>query len=120
MSTRKNNKSSIVYTFLEFLNNLKLYHWNTRSYSEHKATDDLHEKLGEHIDKFVEILLSNTRLPNGKKTIVLLNTTHSNFVKKLNSFRKFLLSLILQPDLMNLRDELLADIDQFVYLLSQK
>jgi len=29
------------------LHTVKLYHWRTHSYSEHKATDNLHEALSE-------------------------------------------------------------------------
>jgi hypothetical protein len=59
-----------VFTFLEFINVVKLYHWNTRSYSEHKATDELHDSLSKHIDKFVEVMLGNKRIPNIKKKII--------------------------------------------------
>jgi len=120
MTTKKNNSTSIVFTFLEFINVVKLYHWNTRSYSEHKATDELHDSLSKHIDKFVEVMLGNKRLPNINKKITLFNTNHPNFVKKVNEFKSFLLKMNTTPDLMNIRDEILADINQFIYLLSQK
>ncbi len=45
------------------LNTIKLYHWKTTSYSEHKATDELHERLSGHIDTFVEVLLGKM-VPN--------------------------------------------------------
>ena len=50
-------KSVLIRTFLEMLNIVKLYHWRTHSYAEHKATDELYAKLNEHIDTFVEVLL---------------------------------------------------------------
>ena len=92
---------------MEFINLVKLYHWTTRKYSEHKGTDALYEKLNEHVD---------TRLPTGKR-FVLINTTSSVFIKKMKLFRAFLLSISFQPALMNLRDEILADVDQFTYIL---
>ena len=118
MTTRKHN-TSIVFVFLEFLNTVKLYHWNTHSYAEHKATDELYESLHKNIDKFVEVMLGNTRISNIKKKITLSTTTHEVFVKKVASFKQFLLKLKMSPELMNLRDDLLVDIDQFIYLLSQ-
>ena len=36
---------------------VKLYHWKTRSYAQHQATDELYLKLNKHIDSFVEVLL---------------------------------------------------------------
>jgi len=50
------NKSTIVKSFIEILNTIKLYHWKTHSYAEHKATDELYSKLNEHIDSFVQRL----------------------------------------------------------------
>jgi DNA-binding ferritin-like protein len=119
MSTRKNNPSSIIFIFLEFVNTVKLYHWNTHSYAEHKATDELYASLNKNIDKFVEVMLGNKRLPSIKKKIILENTNHKVFVKKVNEFKTFLLKLNMAPDLMNIRDDILTDIDQFIYLLSQ-
>ena len=53
VSGSSNYKEQIVKTFLQFLITIKLYHWNTSSYSTHKATDDLYSKLNEGIDSFV-------------------------------------------------------------------
>ena len=46
-------KSKIVTFFLEMLNVIKLYHWKTKSYAEHKATDELHEKLKKWFNKLI-------------------------------------------------------------------
>jgi len=50
----------IVAMFLQMLNTVKLYHWKTYSYAQHKATDELYSKLNENIDSFVEIMLGKT------------------------------------------------------------
>ena len=96
-----------------------MYHWNTRSYAEHKATDELYDNLGKHIDHFVEIMLGDKRLPTMSKKISIVNTNREAFEAKVIKFKSFLLKLKMTPDLMNIRDELLADVDQFIYLLSQ-
>tara|TARA_B100001971_G_C18207070_1_gene548301 strand:- start:433 stop:828 length:396 start_codon:yes stop_codon:yes gene_type:complete len=36
------------------LNNIKGFHWQTKSYAEHKVLDEYHCKLTELIDKFTE------------------------------------------------------------------
>jgi hypothetical protein len=59
----------IVELFFEMLHTIKLYHWKTISYAQHKATDELHEKLSENTDKFVEIMIGKIikddgRMPN--------------------------------------------------------
>jgi hypothetical protein len=119
MSTRKNNSTSIIITFLDFLNVVKMYHWNTRSYAEHTATDALYRVLGKNIDKFVENMLADKRLPTLKTKIYIVNTNRPVFMSKLNKFKSFLLKLNMTPDLMNIRDDMLSNVDQFIYLMSQ-
>ena len=46
---------SIVSPLLTILNQIKVYHWQTTSFSEHKALDMAYESLGELVDEFVEV-----------------------------------------------------------------
>lgn len=119
MSTRKNNSTSIIITFLDFLNVVKMYHWNTRSYAEHTATDPFYKVLGKNIDKFVEVMLADKRLPTLKTKIYIVNTNRAVFMSKVNKFKSFLLKLNMSPDLMSIRDDILANVEQFIYLMSQ-
>ena len=50
IESRNKRNAYIVKKFLEMLNMVKLYHWKTRSYSQHKATDELYDRLNKHID----------------------------------------------------------------------
>jgi hypothetical protein len=60
--------------FIEILNIVKIYHWKTFSYPEHKATDELYESLNGRIDEFVETMLGKT----GKR-VNLTSTKHIPF-----------------------------------------
>ena len=120
-------KSKCVEVFLQILNMVKLYHWKTFSYSQHKATDDLYSSLNGHMDKFVEIMLGKdeSRLENLSKNLELLNTPFKNeFKDRIYKYRDFLINLNsmfdkeFDSDLLNIRDELLGDINQFLYLLT--
>jgi len=122
-----NKKSYLVKIFLELLNMVKLYHWKTRSYSLHKATDELYERLNEHIDKFVEVLLGKdqSRIHMVENRIDLLNVNKkSDFQERIFEYRAFLTELDIffgkkqDTDLLNIRDEVLADINQFLYLMT--
>jgi len=117
----------IVGTFLKVLNMVKLYHWKTRSYSQHKATDELYERLNENIDKFVEILLGKdeTRINMIEKRVDLIDENNTRDLKeRIYEFRLFLTELNVvfdskkDSDLLNVRDEILGDINQFLYLLT--
>ena len=119
--------ASIVHVFLSMLNAVKLYHWKTSSYSQHKATDELYSKLNEHIDTFVEILMGKqeTRVFTHGKTIHLTDVNKMKSFKELiYEFRAYLISMTSMfdsesdTDLMNVRDEILGDINQFLYLLT--
>ena len=111
------------------LNTVKLYHWKTYSYAQHSATDALYKDLNKYIDEFVEVMLGKkgTRIPNFSCNIKLENTSSNDvFKKKVYKYRDFLISMneTFDPhadsDLLNVRDEILGAINQFLYLLTFK
>jgi DNA-binding ferritin-like protein len=132
ISTSKYSHQNIVTMFLQMLNTVKLYHWKTSSYAQHKATDDLYSSLNESIDSFVEIMLgkngSRVNL-TGTKSIPLMDYTDlSNFKTEVEKYKAFLtgmgndavLSLNINTDLLNIRDEILGQLNQFTYLITFK
>ena len=125
--TTGNYKAHIVKMFLELINMVKLYHWKTRSYAQHKATDDLHASLNKHTDSFVEVLLGkgNSRIRMISKKMKLIDCDNTNdFKARVYEFREFFINMdkYFHPkrdsDLLTLRDELLIDINQFLYLMT--
>lgn len=131
-SSMKKFKKEITVIFFEMLLMVKLFHWKTYSYATHKATDDLYSKLNEDIDKFIEILLGKTgsRIDlMGHKSISLIDLNSPEQLKsKIESFKSYLvgltnnkgLSSMTNTDLLNIRDEILGDMNQFLYLLTFK
>jgi len=120
-------KSRIVQTFLEMLNTVKLYHWKTHSYAQHKATDELYSKLNENIDTFVEILLGKdeSRIKMVEKRSRLIDSENTNdFKSRIYEYREFLIDISKyfnekrDTDLLNVRDEILGHINQFLYLMT--
>lgn len=122
--------NEVTTKFFEMLFLVKLFHWRTKSYASHKATDELYGKLNEHMDEFMEIFLGKQ---NDGRMIFKHNNIHAVDLNSLNAlkskvdeFKKFLMSLStkLDPsydsDLLNVRDEVLGDMNQFLYLLSLK
>jgi hypothetical protein len=118
--------STIVPTFLHMLNTVKLYHWKTTNFATHKATDELYSKLNEKIDEFVEVMLGKRELGGRAKllnvALIKLSVYSNNeaFKKQIESYKHFLLSFsdALGPDLLAIRDEILANFNQFLYLLT--
>jgi len=113
--------------FLEMLNIVKLYHWKTRSYAQHKATDELYSRLNEHIDTFVEVLLGKdqSRIQLVEREIKLMDYSDTkDFQNRVLVYRGFLTDMNIyfdtsrDTDLLNVRDEILGDVNQFLYLMS--
>jgi DNA-binding ferritin-like protein len=132
MNKSKYSHQHIVSMFLQMLNTVKLYHWKTTSFAQHKATDELYSQLNESIDSFVEIMLgkSGSRVNlTGTKTIPLLDYTElSGFKTEVEQYKHYLIGMsndeILKngsnTDLLNVRDEILGHLNQFTYLLTFK
>ena len=120
-------KSMLVKTFFEILTSIKLYHWKTKSYSQHKATDDLHEKLSDQVDRFVEVLIgkSSKRIHMVEEKMRLYDfNTKTKFKDKIFEFRQFLIDLDdifyqkKDSDLLTIRDDMLESVNQFLYLFT--
>ena len=124
-ATRGTSPSVIVPTFIHMLNTVKLYHWKTTSFSTHKATDELYGSLNEQLDKFVEVMLGKREM-GGRKLLNLsmvklgMYSNNEAFKKRIENYKQFLLDLddSFGPDLLAIRDEILAEFNKFLYLLS--
>ena len=125
-------EKDVTIRFLEILIMVKLYHWKTSSYATHKATDELYTILNANIDKFIEVLLGkagNRINLMSKKTISLIDLNSPERLRaQINSFKIYLVSITNSPamrfmsntDLFNIRDEILGNLNQFLYLLTFK
>ena len=133
--SRRSNASfdkQITVYFLEMLMMVKLFHWKTHSFATHKATDELYESLNEHIDSFIEVLLgkTGTRINlTQKRSISLVDLNSQASLKaRIEQFKKYLVSMntnkavttMTDTDLLNIRDEILGDLNKFLYLLTFK
>jgi hypothetical protein len=128
----KNFQREVTMVFLQVLLMIKLYHWKTYSYATHKATDKLYAKLNEHMDRFVEILLGKTEKRTdfmNVKSIKLIDLDSADKLKvKIDNFKGYLVNLnnnkamklMGNMDLLTVRDEILGDLNQFLYLLTFK
>lgn len=140
--TRKNKGSKshslaafqkeVTVVFLEILLMVKLFHWKTTSYATHKATDELYTKLNGNIDSFIEVLLgksgSRIDLLSNKHIRLVDLSSQESLKREVEAFKGYLVSLndnkALQTmsnfDLFNIRDTILGDLNQFLYLLTFK
>jgi hypothetical protein len=125
-------QKEITVKFLEMLLMVKLFHWKTHSFATHKATDDLYTKLNANIDSFIEILLGKTGFRTdllSNKNIRLVDLSSQESLKReIDGFKGYLVGLndskamkqMTNTDLFNVRDTILGDLNQFLYLLTFK
>lgn len=113
-----------IHFFLNLRNQIKLYHWQTRVYARHIATDKMLETLEKAIDSYVEIYIGKYGRPkiNGKNAIIKLhNLTEAGATRMIHAAIKYLQAIKythLDSDLINIRDEIVGDLNQLLYLFT--
>ena len=119
--------ADIVNLMMTLRDQVKLYHWQTRVYARHIATDQILEKLEKHMDSFVEVYIGKYGRPRvtGKNAeITVHNMTEAGASRLLQAALRYLqgpLSRSLKVgdyDLFALRDSLMEDVNQLAYLFT--
>jgi hypothetical protein len=119
--------AEIVHLMMTLRNQVKLYHWQTSSYPRHKATDELVEKLDTNIDQFVEVYIGKYGRPKltGKtSSIHLRNHSDKEATKMIQEAIAWLTTDLAKKlkktdtDLFNIRDTIIADLNQTLYLFT--
>ena len=121
-----NYKKTTVFKFFQDLElNTQTYHWLTESYSRQIGSDKLFKNILETGDKFIEVYIGRYGRPNfTQDTIVVKKMSDSEFVIYLKKSVEFLENNIVKffkpsdSELLNIRDELIAQINQALYLFT--
>jgi hypothetical protein len=117
-----NKSSKLITTFLSFQQQVRLYHWSTKQYARHVASDELYKKLDTLIDRFIETLQGKQgRLSYRKITLSLHPLKETSINKVLKTFLKFLtkeLDVSNDDDLTAIRDDMVELVNKTLYLFS--
>lgn len=124
------NDTSLLHVFLYFQNQVRLYHWKTKSHPRHNASGDLYKDLDPLIDLFIESLQGskdngNYRIPYDKFELEFKSVGEKEIVVVLTSFKDVLEKQIdkiisKNSDLANIRDEMLSEVNKTLYRFSMK
>jgi len=118
-----------IHFLLTLRNQLKLYHWQTKSYARHKAVDKILGELDTHIDSFVEIYIGKygrPKLTAAQATLKLHNLTDAGATNLCKSAVTYLQKQLVKgltaadSDLINIRDEMMGEMHQLLYLFTLK
>ena len=115
-----------VHFLIETQIQFKILHWQTNEYSRHMAFGKIYDELTDLIDKFVEVAIGKYGrfiLNNEEKILKLENISELNLKTFIKIFRENLIGMgndlnERDTDLLNIRDEMLGEINQLAYLLT--
>jgi hypothetical protein len=119
--------AEILHVMLILRNQVKLYHWQTFSFGRHKATDDLVSSLDTNIDKFTEAYMGRYGRPKFTTALGKLQVYDASDAKApkligdaIAWLSKRLPRLLKKEDtdLLNIRDEILGDLQQARFLFT--
>ncbi len=101
----------------------KLYHWNTLSYPRHMASDRFDNVLESLMDKFMEVFIGRYQI----KPMIHKLSIEDSFVtdkgiesayKQVRDVLSEMQKNIPDTDLLNIRDELVGEINKNLYLFT--
>jgi len=121
-----NNLGNTVNFLLGLQLQIKINHWQTKGFARHKAFGDFYESLNDLIDNFVESAMGKYgrfTLDDENKTIELNNLSDVDMKGLISTVREALIQMSEQyeetdTDLMNIRDEILFEVNKLSYLLT--
>jgi hypothetical protein len=113
-----------IFKMIQMEQQLRILHWQTKSYARHKAFGDTYAALGDLIDSFVEAYMGKYGRIKVSGPIELMNI--DNDVDLLvDEYIQLLVNVSDSleeddTDLMNIRDEILGLMKKLKYLLTLK
>lgn len=113
-------------TMLQMQKQYQIFHWQTTSFSQHKSFGNIYESLDESIDTFIETYMGKYGrvISASKFNLEMSNYSDLNFLNATNSYIEFLINLTnmldtaRDTDLLNIRDEILGNLNRLKYLLT--
>ncbi len=124
MSAQENLNEVMRFLFSVQLIN-KMYHLNTTSFARHKASDAFDDSLQSHIDRFAETYIGRYNV----KPVVNSVKIDQDFVSddgivrlyvQVKTYLENINRMFVDPDLLAIRDDLLADVNKTLYLFRLK
>jgi hypothetical protein len=121
-------KSEIILKLIEIQTQFRFLHWQTTSYAKHKAYGNVYSSLNDNIDTFVESCMGKHGRPKyeGGASIGFEDIDEISLQEFIDGVCDFLIGLTDEfdttkdTDLLNIRDEMLSDINKLKYLLTLK
>lgn len=121
-----------IVNLLFILNQLRMFHWQTKSFAQHEAFGKTYDSLEGLIDTFVEVYIGKygrVYSLSNSYNMEVYDYSNEKIIEFINKSKTFLTKDLLpdnefspqdNTDLLNIRDEMLAAINKLNYLLTLK
>ena len=121
-------KEELTLKLVQIQLQFKFLHWQTFGDAKHRAYGEIYDSLGDNIDKFVESMMGKYGRPefDSEFSLMFQDISALSVQNFLDGITEFLVGMTDQldsrydTDLLNVRDEMLGDINQLKYLLTLK
>ena len=121
-------KEELTLKLIQIQTQFKFLHWQTFGDAKHKAYGEIYDSLIPHIDKFVECMMGKYgRVKFESEFSIMFQDISAISVQDfVDGIEEFLINMTDQldnrrdTDLLNIRDEILGDINQLKYRLTLK
>jgi hypothetical protein len=121
-------KEEITLKLVQIQLQFKFLHWQTFGDAKHKAYGEIYDSMGENIDTLVEAMMGKYgRVQFDSEFSIMFQDISSLSVQNfMDGITEFLVGMTEQldpkydTDLLNIRDEILGDINQTKYRLTLK
>lgn len=116
----------LIEFFVRLQQQFRILHWETKSYARHKAYGDIYSTLDDLIDTFMEAYMGRYGRPTfDSVNIELMSIKHVKINDLIGDSINFLNELTGEldekdTDLLNIRDEMISELNKLKYLLTLK
>ncbi len=118
-------EKELLANIIQMQGQLKVLHWQTESFAEHKAFEDALDALMDRFDRIIEVYSGKYQRPKfgGVKQISFAdyeNLKVDAFIEGMDDFLTNAFMAEQDSELANVRDEARADLMKLKYLLTLK
>lgn len=121
-------KEEFILKLVQIQAQFRFLHWQTMGDAKHRSYGDIYSSLDGHIDSFVEAMMGKYGRPqfDSEFSIMFQDISTLSVQNFLDGITEFLVEMSdkldsrYDTDLMNLRDEMLFEVNKLKYLLTLK
>jgi hypothetical protein len=117
---------NVITPLVKFQQQLRIFHWQSETYAQHKAFGKIYESLDGLVDDFVETYMGvfGKSKPTTQFTFVLDPFSEQNVNYAISDFEIYLKDMSFEiedyTEILNIRDSILVEVNKLKYLLTLK